>query len=111
MSKISKTHVENALNKVRKLFEEAESKIENLKLDEKIAATRLADDLAAKNGLKGPGTYQLLKFLFDDYPGVEISVGRYGGIKKVKVFNDSSPDVVNDDTNIQPIIANTTEEK
>lgn len=76
-------HVEDALQKIRVIFERASQKIEDLKKDEKIPATKLAEDLAKEIGMTGPQLYPTLKFLFDGYPGVDIKKGAHGGIIKL----------------------------
>jgi len=76
-------HIEDSLNKIRVIFEKASQRIEDLKKDEKVPATKLAEDLAKEIGMTGPQLYPTLKFLFDSYPGVEIKKGAHGGIIKL----------------------------
>lgn len=73
-------HLEDAINQIRALFLKAATRIEELKPGEKIPATRLAEELASERGMTGPQLYPTLKFLFDDYPGVEVKRGAHGGI-------------------------------
>lgn len=75
-------HVEDSLAKIRTIFEKASTRIEDLKKDEKVPATKLAEDLAKEIGMTGPQLYPTLKFLFDGYPGVDIKKGAHGGIVK-----------------------------
>jgi len=78
----SKQHLEDALSKIRPIFEKAMDRIDALKVGEKIPATKLADDLAKEVGMTGPSLYPTLKFLLDGYPGVDIRKGAHGGIIK-----------------------------
>jgi hypothetical protein len=78
----SKQHLEDALSKIRPIFEKAMERIDALKVGEKIPATKLADDLAKEVGMTGPSLYPTLKFLLDGYPGVDIRKGAHGGIIK-----------------------------
>jgi hypothetical protein len=73
-------HLEDAVNQVRALFLKAATRIEELKPGEKVPATQLAADLAQERGMTGPQLYPTLKFLFDNYPGVEVKRGAHGGI-------------------------------
>lgn len=75
-------HVEDSLAKIRTIFEKASARIEDLKKDEKIPATKLAEDLGKEIGMTGPQLYPTLKFLLDGYPGVDIKKGAHGGIIK-----------------------------
>lgn len=81
----SKQHIENTLAKIRTIFEKAVERIDALKPGEKIPATALAADIAKAHGMSGPQLYPTLKFLFDDYPGVDIRKGAHGGIIKTPV--------------------------
>lgn len=76
-------HIENSLAKIRVIYEKASTRIEALKVGEKVPATVLASDLADEIGMTGPQLYPTLKFLFQDYPGVKISRGAHGGIEKL----------------------------
>ena len=78
-------HIDDSLAKIRGIFEKASDRIEALAPGEKIPATTLAAELAAEVGLTGPGLYPTLKFLFDNYPGVEVRKGAHGGIFKLPV--------------------------
>jgi hypothetical protein len=78
-------HIEEALSEIRKLFVEAATQIENLKVGEKIPATLLAADLAKVRGQTGPQLYPTLKVLFKGYPYVEVARGAHGGIKRLAV--------------------------
>lgn len=77
-------HIEETLNKLRAIYTEAATRIDALQGDDKIPATKLAEEIAKSRGMTGPQLYPTLKFLFDDYPGVEISRGAHGGIRKAK---------------------------
>lgn len=82
------SHIDNALAKIKVVFEKASEKIDALKQGEKIPATVLAADLAKEiiqaNGdpMAGPQLYPTLKFLLDGYPGVDVKRGAHGGIVK-----------------------------
>lgn len=80
---MNKDHIEKSLNKIRVIFERASQRIEDLKKDEKIPATKLAEELAKEVDMTCPQLYPTLKFLFDDYPGVAIKKGAHGGIIKL----------------------------
>ena len=73
-------HIQNAVSQVHALFLKAATRIEELKPGEKVPATQLAADLASERGMTGPQLYPTLKFLFDNYPGVEVKRGAHGGI-------------------------------
>ncbi len=79
----TKTHIENSLNKIRPIFEKAAARIDALKPGEKVPATTLAGDIAKEHGMTGPQLYSTLKFLFDDYPGVQVRRGAHGGLVKL----------------------------
>jgi hypothetical protein len=81
---MNKQYVEDALNRIRVFFEKASTQIEAIVPGEKIPATTLADEIAKEHGMTGPQLYPTLKFLFDDYPGVDIRKGAHGGIYKLK---------------------------
>ncbi len=83
MNDIVKNHIENALSEIRAIFEQAAERIEALGDNEKVPATKLAEELAEKIDLTGPGLYPTLKFLLKGYPGVDIKRGAYGGIVKL----------------------------
>lgn len=82
-------HVAASLDRVRTIFEKASTRIEALKVGEKIPATKLAEEIAKETILDDgkpmtlPQLYPTLKFLFDGYPDVEILRGAHGGIKKL----------------------------
>lgn len=76
-------HVEEAVDKVRTIFMEAATRIESIKPGDKIPATKLAEELAAKRGKTGPTLYPTLKLLLTNYPGVKILKGAHGGIYKL----------------------------
>ena len=84
-------HIEEALNEVRALFVKAATRIEALAPGEKVPATTLAEDLARViiqpdgKPMTNPQIYPTLKFLFKDYPNVEIARGAHGGIKRLPV--------------------------
>lgn len=73
-------HLDTVTAHVRSLFVKAATRIENLKIGEKIPATTLADDLAKELGMTGPTLYPTLKILFTGYPGVAVRKGAHGGI-------------------------------
>lgn len=81
-------HIVKSLSKIQAIFEKASDKIESLKSGEKIPATALANELAAEfqlasgEPMKGPQLYPTLKFLLDNYPGVDVKRGAHGGIIK-----------------------------
>lgn len=77
-------HIEASLAKIKVYFMEASARIEALKGTEKVPATRLAEEIASNHNLTGPSLYPILKVLFDGYPGVEISKGAHGGIRKTQ---------------------------
>ena len=79
---MNNTHIDNSLNKIRVLFEEASDRIDNLKPGEKVPATQLAEEIAKKHDMTGPQLYPVLLFLIRDYPGVEVKRGAHGGICK-----------------------------
>ena len=81
-------HIDESLNKIRNIFEQASSRIEALQPGQKIPATTLAADLAKEVGMTGPQLYPVLLFLFKGYPGVEIRKGAHGGIYKPVVKSD-----------------------
>lgn len=83
MQQIVEQHIEEALSEIRKMFVEAATKIEELKVGEKIPATLLAADLAKVRGQTGPQLYPTLKILFKGYPCVEVARGAHGGIKRL----------------------------
>ncbi len=83
------SHVEEVLDDIRALFIKAATRVEALKVGEKVPATKLAEELAAELGKKsGPTIYPILVLLFKDYPGVEIKKGAQGGILKVINLED-----------------------
>ncbi len=75
-------HIDETLNKIRAIYVEAATRIDSLQGTEKIPATKLAEELAKSRDMTGPSLYPTLKFLLDGYPGVEISRGAHGGIRK-----------------------------
>lgn len=75
-------HVEFSLNKIRELFIKASEKVEALEPGGKIPATALAEAIGAEFGLSGPQTYPVLKFLFNNYPGIIVRRGAHGGLIK-----------------------------
>jgi len=79
----TKQHLENALARIRPIFEKAVERIEALKPGEKVPATKLAEDLAKEYDMKGPALYATLMFLFEDYPGVARRRGAHGGLIKL----------------------------
>lgn len=85
---MNKEHIEFSLDKIRKLYEKASTRIESLKPGEKIPATVLAEQIAKEVGMNGPQLYPTLKFLFDGYPGVRVLRGAKGGIEKLAIVAD-----------------------
>lgn len=81
---MNNSHIDASLSKIRSIFEKASARIEALKVNEKITATGLAQELAEEVGMTGPALYPVLKFLFEDYPGVSVTRGAHGGIKKLE---------------------------
>lgn len=77
-------HIDETLAKLREIFVEAATRIDALKGEEKVPATKLAADIAEARGMTGPQLYPTLLFLFKEYPGVTISKGAHGGIRKAK---------------------------
>lgn len=77
-------HIDETLANLRAIYVEAATRIEALTGDNKIPATKLAADIAEAHDMTGPQLYPTLKFLFDGFPGVEITKGAHGGIRKVK---------------------------
>jgi hypothetical protein len=88
---MNEKHITASLDKIRKLFEKASSRIEALKPGEKIPATVLADQIAKEENMNGPQLYPTLKFLFDGYPGVKIKKGAQGGIEKLAIASEPEP--------------------
>jgi len=78
-------HVEAALQKIRVIFQETAAKIEEIKPGEKIPATKLAEQIAENYNTTGASLYPVLKYLFDNYPGIEIRRGAAGGIYRPKI--------------------------
>lgn len=81
-------HIETILDQIRTLFVEAATRIESIKLNEKITATQLADDLAKERGQKRSDIYPIIHLMIENYPNVAIRAGRYGGIEKIKMWDD-----------------------
>lgn len=82
IDKTTEQHIDETLNKIRAIYVEAATRIDALQGTEKIPATKLAEELAKSRDMTGPSLYPTLKFLLDGYPGVEISRGAHGGIRK-----------------------------
>ena len=107
-----KQHIEKALDEVRDIFMRAVSKIESLKVGEKVAGTALAEDIAASltneniaaaiaegklpvgttiadeelvKSIKvsGPTIYPTLRYLYVNYPNTTLTRGAKGGITKL----------------------------
>jgi hypothetical protein len=77
-------HIDTVLStRIAPLLSEASDVINSLKVGEKIPATSLAKLIAERHGLTGPSFYPILKVMFANYPGVVISAGAQGGIKKI----------------------------
>lgn len=76
-------HVEASLDSIRVIFKRVQKIIDEMKAGDAIPATKLAADIAPEYGLTGPALYPTLRFLFKDYPGVVITRGAKGGIKKL----------------------------
>lgn len=101
---MSHQHVEDSLDKIRSIFEEAAAQIDALKPGEKIPATKLAEQLADKHDMTGAQLYPTLKFLFDGYPGVDIRRGAHGGIVKLAIKPVDDP-VVDTDTIVADLVS------
>lgn len=86
-------HIEETLNKLRAIYVEAATRIDSLKGDEKVPATKLAEEIAKSRDMTGPQLYPTLRFLFENYPGVVISRGAHGGIKKATVKDQVAVEV------------------
>lgn len=82
---MNSAHIEASLTKIRAIFERASQRIDDLKVGEKIPATKLAEELGKEIGMAGPQLYPVLCFLFKGYPGVEVKRGAHGGIIKMPV--------------------------
>ncbi len=79
----SKLHIDNVLNaRLRPLYEKAAARIDAIPPGEKIPATKLAEEIGKDIGMTGPQIYPLLRFLFEDFPGVTVKRGAQGGIFK-----------------------------
>ena len=82
-------HIDTVLaTRIRSLMVEASDIIQALKVGEKIPATVLSKLVAEKHGMTGPQLYPTIRFMFGDYPGVSISAGAQGGIKKIDESGD-----------------------
>lgn len=84
-------HIEKALNEIRvQIFDKAAARILALKDDEKVPATKLAEDLGREliqddgKPMTGPQVYPTLKFFLKGLPCFEITRGAHGGIKPLK---------------------------
>jgi hypothetical protein len=81
---MNEKHIAASLDKIRKIFEKASSRIEALKPGEKIPATVLADQIAKEENMNGPQLYPTLLFLIKNYPGpFKIKKGAQGGIYRL----------------------------
>lgn len=80
---MNKAHVDLTLTKLRPIMEKASTRIEAIPPGQKIPATKLAEDIAKEIGMTGPQLYPTLKFLLEDYPGVDVRAGAHGGIYKL----------------------------
>lgn len=76
-------HVTESIAKIKNIFDKAAARIDAITPGSKIPATELASDLAKEIGMTGPQLYPTLKFLYDNYPGVDIRKGAHGGIYKL----------------------------
>lgn len=83
-------------NRIQGLMEEASDLIQDLKVGEKIPATKLSEIIAQRHGMTGPQLYPTIRFMFEGYPGVTISAGAHGGIKKVDESGDE--EITHDNT-------------
>jgi len=83
-------HIESSLDKIRQVFIRASNIIESLSGEEKIAATKLAADLAPEFDTTGPALYPTIKYLLDGYPGFEVTKGAKGGIRRKKITTTPS---------------------
>jgi hypothetical protein len=81
------SHVEEVLDDIRALYIKAATRVESLKVGEKVPATKLAEELAKELGKTGPTIYPILKLLLsDDYPKVKIKKGAQGGVERVAAW-------------------------
>lgn len=80
-------HIEGSLGRIREIFLKASTRIEALKVGQKIPATVLASELGEEYGMTGPQLYPILKYLFDGYPGIEVKRGAHGGIVRIMPSN------------------------
>ena len=75
-------HIESSLLEIRAIFIKTAEQIEALAPGEKIAATKLAEKIGQEYDIPAMTMYPTLKFLFDNYPGVDVKRGRFGGLIK-----------------------------
>lgn len=79
----NENEVARTLAAIRPLLEKASAQIEAIKPGEKIPATELASEIAKEIGMTGPQLYPTLKFLFDNYSGLDVRKGAHGGLYKL----------------------------
>jgi len=87
-------HIELRITELRDFWMKAAERIENIKVGEKIPATTMAEELASERGSTSSRVYPWLKMLTEDYPGVVVRAGRFGGIYRPAL--DKSPTQTDD---------------
>lgn len=85
-------HIENTLDEIRASYIKAATRIESLKLKEKVPATKLVEELAAEQGKTMAQIYPIMKLLFNNYPNVDVLRGAHGGICRSSVWEDEPLD-------------------
>jgi len=83
-SKKVEKHIENALEKIRIIFNKAAERIDAQKPGEKLRATYLAEELGKEYGISGATLYPTLQFLFEGFPNTKRQRGAHGGIVKLE---------------------------
>lgn len=81
---MSNNNVENALDLIRPLFEEAQAYVDTMSLGDKVPATKLAQTIAEHHGQTGPQIYPTLKVFFDSHDELEVRRGAHGGLFKIE---------------------------
>jgi hypothetical protein len=76
-------HIRNNLSRFEEIFQKATSKIEALKVGERLPATTLAADLGKEYDLTGAQLYPVISLFLKGYPDIEIARGAKGGIVKL----------------------------
>jgi hypothetical protein len=80
-----KQHIEDSLAMIRKIYEKAAERIEQLPADgkSKIPGTTLAGDVGKEFGIKMASMYPTMLFLYKGYPGTVLRKGAQGGIVRL----------------------------